>query len=78
MDEKNIQTRFQAIGFMLYNLKIKINNLDFKLKTFMPSNFFSTKIVSINLNISKTVRNAIQSSIKLKFKIIIYQNDSLN
>ena len=63
---------------MLYDLKIIINNLNFKLKTFTLLNFYSISIISTNLNIPKTTKNAIQNSIKLKSKIIIHQNNLLN
>ena len=78
INEENVQTKFQIIDFMLYNLKIIINNLDFKFKTFMLSNSYLTNITSMNPIIPKTVKNAIQNFIKLKFKIVIHQNNSLN
>ena len=78
MGEKNIQTRFQMIDFMLYDPKIIINNLNFKLKTFTSSNFYSINIVSTNPIIPKTAKNAIQNSIELKSRIVTYQNNSLN
>ena len=78
MNEKNVQAKFQMINFMLYNLKIIINNLDFKLKTFMLSNFCSTNITSTNPTTPKTAKDAVQNSTELKSKIIIYQNNSSN
>ena len=78
MSEENIQIKFQVIGFMPYNLKIMINNLDFKLWTFTSSNSYSTNITSTNLITFKITKNAIQNSIKLKSKIITYQNNSPN
>ena len=78
MNEKNIQTKFQMIDLMLYNLKIIINSLDFRLKTFILSSFCPTNVTSINPIIPKTTKDAVQNSIKLKSKIIIHQNNSLN
>ena len=71
MNEKNLQTEFQIIDFMLYNLKLMIN-LNFKSKIHALSNFNSTNIVFKNPNILKITKNALQNFIKLKFKIIIY------
>ena len=59
MGEKNVQIRFQATGFMLYDLKIIINNLDFRLKTFMLSNSCLTNAASMNLIMSKTAKNIV-------------------
>ena len=59
MDEKNIQTKFQVINFMLYNLKIIINTLDFRFKTFTLLNFYPTNIASTNPIMPKTAKNAI-------------------
>ena len=59
MGEENVQVRFQVTGLMPYNLKIIINNLDFKLKTFMLSNSCSTNIASINPITFKTTKNAV-------------------
>ena len=78
INEENVQTRFQMINFMLYNLKIMMNNLDFKSKTHTLSNFCLTNVISINSNIFKIAKNVIQSFIELKFKIVIHQNNSLN
>ena len=58
MNEKNVQTRFQMINPMLYNLKIIMNNLNFKFKMYTPSNFYSINVVFMNLNIPKTAKNA--------------------
>ena len=76
MGEKNVQARFQMIGFMLYDPKIIINNLNFKFKTFMSSNSCLTSIVFMNSITSKTAKNAVRNFIELKSKIIIYQNNS--
>ena len=65
-------------GFILYNLKIIINNLDFKFKTFTLSNSHSINIVSTNPTTSKTTKNAVRNSIELKSKIVTHQNNSLN
>ena len=78
MDEKNIQARFQATGLMSYNLKIMINNLDFKLKIFTLSSFHSTNIASTNPITFKIIKDAVQNFIELKSKIITHQNHSLN
>ena len=78
MGEENVQIKFQIINFMLYDLEIIINNLNFKLKTFILSSFYLINITSMNLIISKTAKNAIQNSIELKSKIIIHQNNSSN
>ena len=78
MGEENIQTKFQAIGFMLYNLKIIINNLDFKLKIFTLSNSYPTNVVSTNLITPKITKDAVQNFIELKSKIITHQNNSSN
>ena len=61
---------------MPYNPEIMINNLDFKFKTLMLSNSCPTNVASMNLTTPKTTKNVVQSSIKLKFKIIIHQNNS--
>ena len=63
---------------MLYDLEIMINNLDFKFKTFTLSNFYLINIVFMNPITFKIVKNAVQNSIKLKSKIVIHQNNSLN
>ena len=63
---------------MLYNSKIIINNLNFKFKTFMLSSSCPTNVVSMNPITFKTVKNVIWNFIKLKSKIIIHQNNSLN
>ena len=78
MNEKNIQTKFQAINLMPYNPKIMINNLDFKFKTFTPSSSHPINAVSTNPITSKTTKNAVQNSIELKSKIITHQNNSPN
>ena len=78
MGEKNIQTKFQAINFILYNPEIIINNLDFKFKIFTPSNSYPINVVSTNPITSKTAKNAIQNSTELKSKIVIHQNNSSN
>ena len=78
MNEENIQIKFQAIDFMLYNLEIMINNLDFKLKTFTSSSFYLTNVASTNPITPKIAKNAVQNFIKLKFKIVTHQNNSLN
>ena len=78
INEKNVQTKFQMINLMLYNSKIMINNLDFRFKIFTLSNFCSINITSINLTMLKTTKNVIQNFIKLKSKIFIHQNNSLN
>ena len=63
---------------MPYNLKIIINNLDFKLKTFTLSNSCPTNTAFINPIMPKTTKNTIQNFIELKSKIVIHQNNSLN
>ena len=78
MNEKNVQTKFQTIDFMPYNLKIMINNLDFKFKTFTPSNSHLTNIASMNPTTFKTAKNAVQNSTELKSKIVTHQNNSSN
>ena len=55
-----------------------INNLDFKFKTFTPSNSYPTNIASTNPTTLKTTKNAVQNSIKLKSKIVTHQNNSSN
>ena len=63
---------------MLYNLKIIIDNSDFKSKRHIMSSFYSTNVLSTNPNTSKITKNAIQNFIKLKFKIVIHENNLLN
>ena len=63
---------------MPYNLKIMMNNLKFKCKMHTSSNFHLINIVSTDPNIFKIAKNAVQNFNKLKFKIIIYQNNLLN
>ena len=75
ISEKNVQAKFQMIGFMPYNLKIMINNLDFKLKTLTLSSFCLINAASTNPTTSKTTKDAVRSFIELKSKIIIHQNN---
>ena len=63
---------------MPYNSKILINNLNFKSKTHILLKFYSTNVTFRIPNIFKITKNATQNSIKLKFRIIIHQNNSLN
>ena len=78
MGEENVQAEFQAINFMLYNLKIMINSLDFKSKTLTPSNSYLINVAFMNLIIPKIVKDAVQNSIELKSKIVIHQNNFSN
>ena len=78
MNEENVQIKFQTIDFMLYNPKIMINNLDFKFKTFILSNFCPTSIASMNPTMPKTAKNTVWNFIELKSKIVTHQNNSLN
>ena len=59
MGEENVQIRFQMINFMLYNLEIMINNLDFRFKTFMLLSFCLTNIAFTNPTISKTAKDVV-------------------
>ena len=44
---------------MLYNLEIMINNLDFRLKTFMLLNFYLINVASMNSIMLKIVKNVV-------------------
>ena len=70
INSKNIQTSFKIIGFVLYNPKKMINNLDFKFRTSTPSNSCLTNFTFINPNMPCIAKNAIQNFINLKNKII--------
>ena len=59
MGEENVQIKFQTNDFMLYNLKIIINNLNFRFKTLTSLNSCPTNIASTNLTTSKTTKNAV-------------------
>ena len=72
---KNIQINFKIIGFILYNLKKMINNLDFKFCTLMPSNFCPMNFIFINPNMSCIAKNIVQNFINLKNKIAKHQNN---
>ena len=78
MNEKKVQTKFLILNFMLYNPEIIINNLNIKSKMHILLNFCLTNVISTNPNMLKITKNAIWNFIKLKFKIVIYQNNSLN
>ena len=69
---KNIQTNFRIIGFVLYNLKKMINGLDFKFHISTPSNSCPMNFISINPNTPCIAKNAVQSFINLKNKIVKY------
>ena len=47
------------INFMLYDLKIIINKLNFKLKTFMLLNFYLINVASMNPTTPKTTKDAV-------------------
>ena len=66
------------IGFMLYDPKIMINSLDFRPRTFTLLNSCLINAASTNPITSKTAKDAIQSFIELKSRIIIYQNSFLS
>ena len=72
---KNIQINFKIIGFVPYNPKKIIGNLDFKFYILMPSNSYLTNFILINLNILCIVKNTVQNFINLKNKIIKHQNN---
>ena len=72
---KNIQTNFKTIGLVLYNPKKMINNLDFKLRTPMPSNSCLMNSTSTNPNTSCTVKDTVWSFINLKNKIVKHQSN---
>ena len=76
--EENVQAKFQAIGLMLYDLKIVINSLDFRFKTFMLLSFYLINIASTNPIMPKIAKDVVQSFIELKSKIVIHQNNFLN
>ena len=59
INQKNIQTSFRIIGFVLYNLKKMINNLDFKFHTLTPLNSCSTSFTFINPNMPCTAKNTV-------------------
>ena len=59
MGEKNVQAEFQIINFMLYNLKIMINNLNFKLKILTLSSFCPTNTAFTNPITLKTAKDAV-------------------
>ena len=63
---------------MLYDLKILINNLNFKFQIFTLLNYHSTNIIFTTPNMLKIAKNITQDSTKLKFKIIDHQSNSLN
>ena len=63
---------------MLYDPKIMINSLDFRLKTLTLSNSHPTNTASTNLTTPKTTKDAVRNSTELKSRIIIHQNSFLN
>ena len=62
---------------MLCNSKI-IDNLNLKFKMYTLSSVYVTNAISTKLNIFKITKNAIQSFVKLRFKIVIDQNNFLD
>ena len=56
---KNIQAGFRAIGFVLYNPKKVISDLDFKFCMLTPSNFCLMNFTSINPNTPCIAKNAV-------------------
>ena len=60
------------IDIMLYNSKIMIKNLNVKFEMFTLPNSCLTNVIFINLNTFKIAKNAVQISIKLKFKTVDY------
>ena len=72
---KNIQINFKIIGFVLYNSKKIINDLDFKFCILTLSNSCPTNFTSINPNMLHTAKNIVRNFINLKNKIAKYQSN---
>ena len=63
---------------MLYNLKTVFNDLNFRFQTIILPSFCLINVIFINLNIFIIAKNAVQNSIKLKYKIVNHHNNFQN
>ena len=66
INPKNIQINFKVTGFVPYNPKKIIDDLDFKFHIPTLSNFCPTNFTFINPNMSCTAKDTIQNFINLK------------